>query len=84
VRDVMSASGKITYTHDLGDEWRHEITLVKTLARDPGQDYPVCVAFRGDSPVEYWSDEDPAESEPFDLTDVNRKLAALAERGSSS
>jgi Plasmid pRiA4b ORF-3-like protein len=84
VRDVTSASGKITYTYDLGDEWRHEITLVKTLARDPGQDYPVCVAFRGDSPVEYWSDEDPAEPEPFDLADVNRKLAALAERGSSS
>jgi len=34
--------------------------------------------------AEYWSDEDPAEPEPFDRADVNRKLAALAERGSSS
>ena len=62
---------------DLGEEWRHEITLEKTLARDPGQDYPVCVAFRGDSPVEYWSEDDPEEPEPFALADVNRKLAGL-------
>jgi hypothetical protein len=56
-----------------------EITLEKTLPRDPRQDYPVCLAFRGDSPVEYWSeeDEDPEEPEPFDLAEVNRKLAAL-------
>lgn len=77
VRDATSAAGKITYTYDLGTEWRHEITLERTLARDPGQDYPLCLAFRGDSPVEYWSEEDPTESEPFDLADVNRKLAAL-------
>ncbi len=79
VRDATSAAKKITYTYDLGEEWRHEITLEKTLARDPGQDYPLCVAFHGDSPVEYWSedDDDPAEPEPFDLADVNRKLAAL-------
>jgi Plasmid pRiA4b ORF-3-like protein len=84
VRDATSAGGKIAYTYDLGEEWRHEITLEKALARDPGQDYPLCVAFRGDSPVEYWSEEDPEEPEPFDLTDVNRKLAALAEQGSPS
>jgi hypothetical protein len=77
VRDATSSGGKITYTYDLGEEWRHEITLEKTLARDPGQDYPVCVAFRGDSPVEYWSEDDPEEPEPFDLADVNRKLAGL-------
>jgi hypothetical protein len=77
VRDATSARKKMTYTYDLGTEWRHEITLEKTLARDPGQDYPLCVAFRGDSPVEYWSEDNPAEPEPFDLADVNRKLAAL-------
>ena len=58
--------------------------LEKTLARDPGQDYPVCVGFRGDSPVEYWSEDDPAEPEPFDLADVNHELAALAQRRSPS
>jgi len=28
--------------------------------------------------------QDPVEPEPFDLADVNRKLAELAERGSPS
>ena len=51
----------------------------QTLPRDPGQDYPVCVAYKGDSPVEYWSEDDPEEPEPFDLAEVNRKLAALGE-----
>jgi hypothetical protein len=40
-------------------------------------DYPVCVAFRGDSPVEYWSEEEPGEPRPFGLKEVNRRLAAL-------
>ena len=84
VRDAASAGGKITYTYDLGEEWRHEIIVEKTLVRDPDQDYPVCIAFHGDSPVEYWSEDDPAEPEPFDLANVNRKLAELAEQGSPS
>jgi len=77
IRDAVAPGGKITYTYDLGTCWEHEITLENTLPRDPRQDYPVCVAFRGDSPVEYWSEDDPAEPEPFGLAEVNRKLAAL-------
>jgi hypothetical protein len=49
----------------------------KTLPRDHSQNYPVCVAFRGDSPVEYWSEEEPEEPSPFGLNEVNRRLAAL-------
>jgi hypothetical protein len=56
-----------------------DITLEQTTRRDPGQDYPVCVAFRGDSPVEYWSEDEPEEPEPFGLNDVNRRLAALGQ-----
>ena len=41
------------------------------------EEYLVCVAFRGDSPVEYWSEEEPEEPEPFSLNEVNRRLAAL-------
>jgi hypothetical protein len=78
VRDAVAAGGKVTYTYDLGACWEHEITLEKTLPRDLGKDYPVCVEFRGDSPVEYWSEDDPAEPEPFGLIEVNRKLAALS------
>jgi hypothetical protein len=65
------------YTYDFGASWRHEITLEKTLAREQGQAYPVCVAFKGDSPVEYWNEEDPQDPEPFDLARVNRHLARL-------
>jgi hypothetical protein len=79
VRDVLTRGGKIGYTYDLGACWEHEITLEQTLPRDRGQDYPVCVAYKGDSPVEYWCEDDPEEPEPFDLAEVNRKLAALGE-----
>jgi hypothetical protein len=78
LHDAMAPhSGKISYTYDLGACWEHEITLEQTLPGDRGQDYPVCVAYKGDSPVEYWSEDDPGEPEPFDLAEVNRKLAAL-------
>jgi hypothetical protein len=77
IRDAMVPSGSIAYTYDFGASWEHEITLEKTLPRDHSQDYPVCVAFRGDSPVEYWSEEEPEEPKPFGLNEVNRRLAAL-------
>ncbi len=76
VRDVLTPGGKIGYTYDLGACWEHEITLEKMVPRDPGQDYPVCVQYKGNSPVEYWSEDDPAEPEPFNLADVNLKLDA--------
>jgi hypothetical protein len=78
LRDAMARNaGKIGYTYDLGACWEHEITLEQTLPRDRGQDYPVCVAYKGDSPVEYWCEDDPEEPEPFHLAEVNRMLAAL-------
>src|SRR6266446_5542618 len=45
IRDAVASGGKITYTYDLGASWEHEITLGKTLPRDHGQHYPVCVEF---------------------------------------
>ncbi len=77
VRDVLTPGGNISYTYDLGACWEHEITLEQTLPRDRGQDYPVCMTYKAGSPVEYWSEDDPEEPEPFDLAEVNRKLAAL-------
>jgi hypothetical protein len=79
VRDVLTPGRNISYTYDLGACWEHEIALEQTLPRDWGQDYPVCVAYKGDSPVEYWAGDDPGEPEPFDLAEVNGKLAALGE-----
>jgi len=35
------------------------------------------VEFWGDSPVEYWSEEEPEEPAAFGMKKVNRRLAAL-------
>jgi len=77
IRDAMTAGATIAYTYDLGACWEHEITLEKTLPRDHSQVYPVCVEFRGDSPVEYWSEEESEKPAPFGIKKVNRRLAAL-------
>ena len=73
----MTAGGTIAYTYDFGACWEHEITLEKMIPRDDSQVYPVCVEFRGDSPVEYWNEDEPEESGPFGMKAVNRRLAAL-------
>jgi Plasmid pRiA4b ORF-3-like protein len=76
VRDALpSGIKKIMYEYDLGESWEHEITLEKILPREPGRQYPVCLDFAGDSPVEYWSEEDAEEPEPFSIAEVNRALA---------
>ncbi len=77
VRDACRPGVKVGYEYDFGASWQHEITSQKAFRLDPGQVYPVCVAYQGDSPVEYPSEENPQEPEPFSLTEVNRKLARL-------
>ena len=77
VRDACRPGVKVGYEYDFGASWQHEITSQKAFMLDPDRLYPVCVAYRGDSPVEYSSEEDSQEPEPFSLTDVNRKLAKL-------
>ena len=47
------------------------------ITLEPGQDYPVCVAFGGNSPVEYPSGDEPEEPEPFDQAAVNTALAGV-------
>nr|MDQ2874536.1 plasmid pRiA4b ORF-3 family protein [Actinomycetota bacterium] len=80
VRDALApGTRKITYTYDLGARWEHEITLEQTVERAPGRDYPVCVAFKGDSPVEYWSEDEPEQAPPFSVATVNRVLARAGE-----
>lgn len=82
IQDAMVlGAGALTYSYDFGAWWEHEVTLKRTLARATGQNYPACVAYEGDSPVEYWSDDDSVECEPFDQAEVNRKLAAFASLG---
>jgi hypothetical protein len=54
---AFAADTKIGYEYDFGAGWRHEITVEKTLPRGPARSYPVCTAFKGASPVEYWYEE---------------------------
>ncbi len=80
LRDVFTgATRKIRYEYDFGASWWHEIVLEKVRERESGTVYPFCVAFAGDSPVEYPSEEDPQDPEPFDLAETNRRLAELDE-----
>lgn len=82
LRDAFTAgTNKIIYAYDFGAGWRHEIALERTVERKPTQIYPVCKAFKSNSPVEYWSEDDPTDPEPFDLVDVNRRLQVSKEDG---
>jgi Plasmid pRiA4b ORF-3-like protein len=78
LRAVFAGTAKkIRYEYDFGASWWHEIAPERTTERDPRITYPLCTGFSGDSPVEYWSEDDPQEPEPFDLTETNRHLASL-------
>ena len=78
LRDAFPPGGpKITYVYDFGADWIHEITRQRVITLEPGQDYPVCVAFGGQSPVEYPSEDEPEEPEPFDQAAVNTALAEI-------
>ena len=56
---------------------RKRLVKAFTSSRQPYTATTVCVEWRGDSPVEYWSEDDPEEPELFNLAEVNRQLAAL-------
>ncbi len=77
VRDACRPGVKVGYEYDFGASWQHEITAQKAFMLDPDQLYPICVAYQGDSPVEYPSEENPQGPEPFSPIEVNRKLAKL-------
>lgn len=66
----------ITYRYDFGANWTHTITCERVLDLVAGTTYPVCVAGRGEAPVEDWTDG--PESRPFDPDEINRRLAAGA------
>jgi Plasmid pRiA4b ORF-3-like protein len=78
LRDASPPGGpKVTYVYYLGADWVHEITRQKMITLEPGQYYPVHVAFGGNSPVEYPSGDEPEEPEPFDQAAVNTALAGI-------
>ena len=75
---------KLTYTYDLRVGWEHEIILEKLVPMVAGQPTLRCLAFAGDSPLEYpvLYDEyqnmitDPVVTRPFNLDKVNATLAS--------
>lgn len=69
---AFSTRTTLSYVYDLGDDWRHEITLQATRPRDPTTTYPTCTGGRGDSPVEDWIGEGP-DSIPFDQAKINNR-----------
>jgi hypothetical protein len=42
----LAAAGvkKLKYTYDFGDTWDHQVTVEKTVPREPGVKYPRCTA----------------------------------------
>jgi hypothetical protein len=77
VAEAFAGRRKIEYVYDLGDEWRHEIILEKTVDIDPEVSYPTCTSGRGDSPVEDWCEDDPRKDTPFDQAAINDRFAKL-------
>ncbi len=49
---VKSGVRRFGYTYDFGDDWEHVVAVEKTLARAPGQAYPVCVDGERNCPPE--------------------------------
>jgi hypothetical protein len=68
----------VTYVYDFGDWWEHVITLEKVVDADPAATYPTCIAGDRDAPVEDWNPEFPEDPTPFDLDEINRRLAGPA------
>lgn len=65
----------MSYTYDLGGNWRHEILLEKVLHEHLRQ--PQCVAGRDDNSIEYYDPEDPAAPVPFDTESIIKLLRGL-------
>ncbi len=49
---VKSGVKRFGFTYDFGDDWEHSVTVEKTLAPAPGQNYPACVDGKRNCPPE--------------------------------
>jgi hypothetical protein len=75
--DVVSRGRKsMSYVYDFGDNWLHDIDVEKVVEPDAATAYPVCVAGRGDAPVEDVGEDEDAWI-PFDQVGINAQLAHL-------
>lgn len=63
------------YEYDFGANWVHEITRTRSSRLALGEVVPRCLSFSGDNPVEYWNEDEPVVTGPFDIAKVNCVLA---------
>lgn len=52
VGDLVPVGGKLTYTYDFGDDWRHDILVEQETDVEPGVSLPRCVGGRRCCPPE--------------------------------
>jgi hypothetical protein len=71
----------MTYVYDLGDEWEHLITLERVVVTEEPEMSAVCVGGKGDAPEEDWYPGCGRDGTPFDLAEINRRLARIAPSG---
>jgi hypothetical protein len=78
LRDAFPASARkpVRYEYDFGAGWVHEVTRTGSSRLAPGEAVPRCLSFSGDNPVEYWDEDEPADSEPFNMAEANAALAS--------
>jgi hypothetical protein len=50
--EVLGSVKKFKYIYDFGDNWSHEIEIMRTLETDPRMYYPVCVGGENACPPE--------------------------------
>lgn len=74
-RLLPRSGGSMRYVYDLGDWWEHEITVERIIDTDAADETPTCVGGRGDAPVEDWFPDCGRDPTPFDLDEINRRLA---------
>ncbi len=50
--DVLGDAKSFKYIYDFGDDWSHEVEIVKILENDPRMIYPVCIGGENACPPE--------------------------------
>ena len=74
-RLLPRCGGSMRYVYDLGDWWEHQITVERIIDTDAADETPTCVDGLGDAPVEDWFPDCGRDPTPFDLGEINRRLA---------
>jgi hypothetical protein len=77
LRDAFPVSARkpVRYEYDFGAGWVHEVTRTGSSRVAPGEAVLRCLSFSGDNPVEYWNEDEFANTKPFNMAKVNAALA---------